>query len=200
MPKSKLILFILISFLSLLIYGNAQAIDPQIPTFLVFDTNNIIYWETKGGIASGIQHIVIGELSWEQEIFSGATSIGDYIGFDFEINPLEVGNYNVTGWFGQFADYGIFQLKIDDIDIGLPQDFYVNNFVNVNYDLENVNVLKSFGNIFLSQGSHNLKLIVTGTNQNSVDYAGGGRYHLGIESIIFINTDTTTTTTTTTAL
>jgi len=92
--------------------------------------------------------------------YFNANAIGNYITYTVPVvNP---GTYQVRVGIQTRSNKGIFQLAINGLNVGQPQDEY---FPNVTY------IVRDLGTVSFSvAGNYAFKFTVTGKNASSIDY------------------------------
>jgi hypothetical protein len=96
-------------------------------------------------------------------MFYNATKAGDYI--SFTINVPKAGTYDVHASSKNFSSRGIWQLRVDGVNLGAQQDEYSSNPGGLLGDLDaGPVVLKTAGN-------HTFTFTVAGKNASSTGYA-----------------------------
>jgi hypothetical protein len=111
---------------------------------------------------------VYGPYSWSgfpdsTGMFYNATKAGDYI--SFTINVPKAGTYDVHASSKNFSSRGIWQLRVDGVNLGAQQDEYSSNPGGILGDLDaGPVVLKTAGN-------HTFTFTVAGKNASSTGYA-----------------------------
>ena len=92
--------------------------------------------------------------------YFNANAIGNYITYTLPV--LKPGTYQVRVGIQTRANKGIFQLAINGLNVGQPQDEYNPSVTYIARDLGTVS--------FSVAGNYAFKFTVTGKNESSIDY------------------------------
>lgn len=104
-------------------------------------------------------------VSWsnDAQLWFRAAKVGDTVTLAFPVS--QTGTYAASVVTTTAADYGIVQLSVDGVRLGVPIDGYAPTGVNV--------ATHELGSLRLSAGSHTLTMTITGKNPAASGYFAG---------------------------